>query len=99
MRRSLALAGAAVLLCACPVGAGGPPQHPGEVMAGGVMVKRSELLRRPPAADLGVARFWVVEKKKGVQCLFAEVSGTLPLHFHPDGTHRMYVIEGRLRMT
>lgn len=76
-----------------------PPKHPEEVSAHGVMVKRSELVQKKPDSDLGVARIWVVEKKADVQCLLVEVSGTIPMHFHPDGVHRMYVVEGKLRMT
>src|ERR1700736_6441535 len=76
-----------------------PSKHPEEVSAHGVMVKRSELVQKKPDSDLGVARIWVVEKKADVQCLLVEVSGTIPMHFHPDGVHRMYVIEAKLRMT
>jgi mannose-6-phosphate isomerase-like protein (cupin superfamily) len=63
------------------------------------MVMRSEIVQQKPAADLGGARVWVVEKGKEVQSLLVEVSGTVPMHFHPDGVHRMYVIEGTVRMT
>src|SRR5258708_7216910 len=76
-----------------------PPKHAGEVEAEGLMVKRSEIIKKEPAADLGVARVWIVEKGKDVQSLLVELNGTLPMHFHPDGVHRMYVVEGKLRMT
>lgn len=79
--------------------AASPPKHPDEVAAEGLMLKRSEIVQKTPIVDLGVGRVWVVEKSKDVQCLFVEVSGTIPMYFHPDGTHRMYVIEGKLRMT
>jgi mannose-6-phosphate isomerase-like protein (cupin superfamily) len=77
----------------------GPAKHTGEVKAEGLMVKRAEVMQTKPAADLGVAKVWIVEKGKKVQCLLVEVSGTLPMHFHPDGVHRMYVVEGKLKMT
>jgi len=74
-------------------------KHSDDTPGHGLMVKRGELLKREPDADLGVARIWVVEKGKNVHCWFVEVNGTIPLHFHPDGVHRMYVLEGRLRCT
>lgn len=76
-----------------------PPRHPREVEGKGLMVKRSEITGTAPVADLGVARYWAVEKGKDVWSLLVEVGGTIPLHFHPDGVHRMYVLEGRLRCT
>jgi mannose-6-phosphate isomerase-like protein (cupin superfamily) len=106
MRRSL-LSAAAVALAVLPCvylarvrdDAKDPPKHSGEVEAEGLMVTRSEVVKSKPAADLGVARIWVVEKGKKVQSLLVELTGTLPMHFHPDGVHRMYVVEGRMRMT
>jgi quercetin dioxygenase-like cupin family protein len=73
------------------------PKHPQEVDAEGLMVRRSEIIKTEPVADLLVARYWAVEKGKDVVSLFVEVSGTIPLHFHPDGVHRMYILEGQLR--
>jgi quercetin dioxygenase-like cupin family protein len=108
MRRLLLLAGAAAgLLSLSLVWADHPakidpkatPKHPDEVEAEGLMVKRSEIVKKEPVADLGVARYWAVEKGKEVTCLFVEVTGTIPMHFHPDGVHRMYVLEGKLRCT
>jgi mannose-6-phosphate isomerase-like protein (cupin superfamily) len=76
-----------------------PPKHADEVEAEGLMVKRAEVMEKKPAADLGVAKVWIVEKGTKVQCLLVELSGTLPMHFHPDGVHRMYVVEGKFKMT
>lgn len=76
-----------------------PPKHPREVEAAGLMVRRSEVMRGEPVADLGVARYWAVEKGKDVTSLLVEVGGTVPMHLHPDGVHRMYVLEGKLRCT
>lgn len=76
-----------------------PPKHPQEVEEEGLMVRRADVMKAEPVADLGVARYWAVEKKKDVMCLLVEVSGTIPMHFHPDGVHRMYILEGKLRCT
>jgi quercetin dioxygenase-like cupin family protein len=101
MRRMIFQVGCAVLLTlpTVPGRADGPPRHPQEVEAEGLMVKRSEITGTAPVADLGVARYWAVEKGEHVWSLLVEVSGTIPLHFHPDGVHRMYILEGRLRCT
>jgi quercetin dioxygenase-like cupin family protein len=76
-----------------------PTSKLAEVHEEGLMVKRSAILKTEPVADLGVARYWAVEKKKDVMCLFVEVSGTVPMHYHPDGIHRMYMVEGKMRCT
>jgi mannose-6-phosphate isomerase-like protein (cupin superfamily) len=101
MSRIITQVGCAVLLplFALVGQAHDPPRHPREVEAEGLMVKRSEIIGTDPVADLGVARYWAVEKGEDVWSLLVEVSGTIPLHFHPDGVHRMYILEGRLRCT
>ncbi|MBA4192816.1 MAG: hypothetical protein C0467_33045 [Planctomycetaceae bacterium] len=76
-----------------------PTKHPKEAEGHGLMVRRSEVMKKDPIADLGVARYWAVEKNKDVWSLLVEVTGTIPLHFHPDGVHRMYILEGKLRST
>jgi quercetin dioxygenase-like cupin family protein len=76
-----------------------PPRHPDESEQHGLMVQRSKLMKTKPIADLGVARYWAVEKKKDVMSLLVEVNGTIPMHFHPDGVHRMYILEGKLLCT
>lgn len=101
MRRMIFRVGCAVLLTVPTLSgrADDPPRHPQEAEAEGLMVKRSEITGTAPVADLGVARYWAVEKGEHVWSLLVEVSGTIPLHFHPDGVHRMYILEGRLRCT
>ena len=78
---------------------GQPPKHEKEVEEPGLMVSRSEVMKKDPVADLGVARYWAVAKGKDVWSLLVEVNGTIPLHFHPDGVHRMYILEGKLKCT
>jgi mannose-6-phosphate isomerase-like protein (cupin superfamily) len=95
----LLAAGVAALLPLGSDAADPPPKHPKESDAEGLMVQRSEITKTKPVADLGVARYWAVEQGKDVWSLLVEVSGTIPLHFHPDGVHRMYILEGRLRCT
>jgi mannose-6-phosphate isomerase-like protein (cupin superfamily) len=82
-----------------PGQAPGSSRHPQQVESDGLMVRRSEVKGTAPVADLGVARYWAVDKGKGVWPLLVKVGGPIPLHFHPDGVHRMYVLEGRLRCT
>lgn len=101
MRRIIFQVGYAALLTlpTLPGRADGQPWHPQEVEAEGLMVKRTEITGTAPVADLGVARYWAVEKGEHVWSLLVEVSGTIPLHFHPDGVHRMYILDGKLRCT
>jgi mannose-6-phosphate isomerase-like protein (cupin superfamily) len=97
--RLLLFVGIMVLLPLGSVLAHKPPKHPKEIKEPGLMVKRSEITKTTPLADLGVARYWAVEKAKDVWSLLVEVNGAIPLHFHPDGVHRMYILEGKLRCT
>src|SRR5437773_5901733 len=101
MKRLSLVAGVIALLplSSMPAAAPQPAKHSKEVEAEGLMVKRAEIIKTEPVADLGVARYWAVEKKNDVMSLFVEVNGTIPLHFHPDGVHRMYILEGKLRCT
>jgi quercetin dioxygenase-like cupin family protein len=64
-----------------------------------IRIKRSEVMRNPPSADLGAAKAWIVEKGEGVQSMLVQIDGTIPMHLHPDGVHRMYVIEGKITVT
>ncbi len=99
MKSLMFAAGAVALLSLAPVLGDPPPKHAKESGAEGMMVRRAEITKTVPVADLGVARYWAVEKGKDVWSLLVEVSGTIPLHFHPDGVHRMYILEGKLRCT
>ena len=99
MNRYLPVAAFVIALPLLSAWAESPPKHPKEIEAEGLMVSRSEITKTDPVADLGVARYWAVEKSKDVWSLLVEVNGTIPLHFHPDGVHRMYILEGKLRCT
>lgn len=65
----------------------------------GLMIKRAEVLKRAPDADLGPAQSWVLERTDEVQSMLIRIDGAIPMHTHPDGVHRMYVLEGTLRVT
>ncbi len=100
--KTLSLAFGIVFCWQISVAPAHPPAEsnaPMEAHAEGLMVKRSAIMKTRPVADLGVARYWIMEKKPDVMCLLAEVSGTVPMHFHPDGVHRMYMLEGKMRCT
>ena len=62
----------------------------------GVFVGRDEMRQAPPT-DHGPSVVRVVHETDSVRCLSVDIHGTVPLHYHPDGTHRNYVLEGRLR--
>src|SRR5688572_1040122 len=71
-------------LCAAAVGANFAQRHP--------------TLERPADADLKVAKAWILEKGEA-GAMYVRLHGTLPLHRHPDGAHRIFVLSGRLRLT
>lgn len=98
MQRTL-LMGLVLLLAILNAWAQQPHVRPSGEEKPGLMVRRGEVMKTAPIADLGVARYWAVEKRPDVMSLLVEVDGTIPLHFHPDGIHRMYILEGRLRCT
>ena len=80
------------LACAAP-----PPPAGAPAALEGLLVRRDGVMAAPPATDLGPIKVWVVEKTPDVVSFLIRLDGVLPLHYHPDGVHRMYVIEGRLR--
>jgi mannose-6-phosphate isomerase-like protein (cupin superfamily) len=49
------------------------------------------------AAEVNL-RAWVVEKSTDFGVVLFEVRSTVPLHLHPDGNRRMFVVEGELEM-
>lgn len=64
----------------------------------GVFVAREEMLKARPT-DHGPSVVRIVHETESVRCLCVEIHGTVPLHYHPDGTHRNYILQGRLRFT
>jgi quercetin dioxygenase-like cupin family protein len=64
----------------------------------GFFAPREEVAKARPT-DHGPSVVRVVHETECVRCLSVEICGTVPLHYHPDGTHRNYVISGRLRFT
>ena len=64
----------------------------------GVFVDRDEMREAPPI-DHGPSVVRVIHETDSVRCLCVDIHGTVPLHYHPDGTHRNYVLKGRLRFT
>jgi mannose-6-phosphate isomerase-like protein (cupin superfamily) len=52
----------------------------------------------PLAAVENSLRAWAVERSADFGVVLIEVLGTIPLHLHPDGNRRMFLLEGRVRM-
>lgn len=58
---------------------------------------RTEVTKRPPTVELkDIGRVWSVERSAEVGARLIELVGPIPLHFHPDSTERVFVIEGEL---
>jgi mannose-6-phosphate isomerase-like protein (cupin superfamily) len=59
----------------------------------------ADVMSKPPFVESKNAlRGWVVEKSADFGVVLIEVLGTIPLHMHPDGNRRMFLIEGEMKM-
>ena len=79
------------------VGAAGPesaaPGHNAAVRS------LTEVMAQTPLVEVeGSFRGWAVERSEDFGVVLIEVLGTIPLHMHPDGNRRMFLIEGRMKM-
>ncbi|MBI2895953.1 MAG: cupin domain-containing protein [Deltaproteobacteria bacterium] len=73
--------------------------HPGEVTAPALMTSRADLMKKAPMVDApGVYKIWETEHTPQLSSELIQVYGTVPMHFHPDGSHRLYMIEGEVDM-
>jgi mannose-6-phosphate isomerase-like protein (cupin superfamily) len=64
----------------------------------GVRAIADAMAQPPLAAVENSLRAWAVEKSADFGVVLIEVLGTIPLHLHPDGNRRMFLLEGRVRM-
>ena len=59
----------------------------------------ADVMSKPPFVEAkGIFRGWVVEKSADFGVVLIEVLGTIPMHMHPDGNRRMFLIEGEMKM-
>jgi mannose-6-phosphate isomerase-like protein (cupin superfamily) len=59
----------------------------------------ADVMSKPPFVEAKNSfRAWVVEKSADFGVVLIEVLGTIPLHMHPDGNRRMFLIEGEMKM-
>ena len=69
---------------------------PGEHAA--VRAMADVMSQAPFVQSPGAFRAWVVEKSVDFGVVLIEVNGTIPLHMHPDGNRRMFLLEGAMKM-
>ena len=92
---------AMMLLIAFPLSlgaavAGASPEGAGHAAA---VRAAADVMSQEPLVEIeNAARAWAVEKSADFGVVLIEVTGNIPLHMHPDGNRRMFVIEGGLRM-
>jgi mannose-6-phosphate isomerase-like protein (cupin superfamily) len=56
-------------------------------------------MSQPPLVEIeNSLRAWALEKSEDFGVVLIEVVGTIPLHMHPDGNRRMFLVEGRMKM-
>lgn len=78
---------------AAAAGPGGPAGHHAAVRS------LAEVMAQAPLVEVeGSFRGWAVERSEDFGVVLIEVLGTIPLHMHPDGNRRMFLIEGRMKM-
>ena len=59
----------------------------------------ADVMSKPPFVEAkNIFRGWVVEKSADFGVVLIEVLGTIPMHMHPDGNRRMFLIEGEMKM-
>jgi mannose-6-phosphate isomerase-like protein (cupin superfamily) len=85
---------AVLVLCVQDLAAGASAAEDGVAMR-----HAAEVMSTPPYVDVaGNLRAWVVEKSTDFGVVLFEVRSTVPLHLHPDGNRRIFVVEGELEM-
>lgn len=93
---------------AAPPSASTPPEtsipRPGQagqpLVPEAKLVSAAELMNTTPVVVWDkVGRAWVVEHTGNLSSLLVELTGPLPMHHHPDGDHRIYLIQGDLELT
>ena len=58
-----------------------------------------DVMSQPPLVAVeNSLRAWAVERSEDFGVVLIEVLGQIPLHMHPDGNRRMFVVEGRVKM-
>ena len=85
-----------VLLSAAAAADSRDPVPPGEHAAVRAI---ADVMREPALIEVdGVLRGWLLERSNDFGVVLIEVLGTIPLHMHPDGNRRMFVVDGLVRM-
>lgn len=74
-----------------------PPAVAGEVIGAAIIQRRDEVLRDRGAG--GERHLWPLLRTPEARMNYFEVAARVPLHFHPDADHRLYVLEGSLLVT
>ena len=94
----LALLGGFTICLAAPPESSAPLQ-PGERSGSATIIRRVDVL--PDLSTNGAARggLWPLYSSAEARLNYFAVAGRTPLHFHPDGDHRLYVLEGKVVVT
>lgn len=59
----------------------------------------ADVMKERPFVDAEKSyRGWIIEKSADFGVTLLEVVGTIPLHMHPDGNRRMFLLEGEMKM-
>ncbi len=63
------------------------------------IIHRSAVIRNRDSTNASVMRLWPLYSSPEARMNYVEVSGRTGMHFHPDADHKLYVLEGNVRVT
>jgi quercetin dioxygenase-like cupin family protein len=73
-----------------------PARHPQEVEGTASIIHREDVIRDRGANSQGAMRLWPLHSTPESRMNYVEVAGRSSLHLHPDGDHKLYVLEGNV---
>jgi mannose-6-phosphate isomerase-like protein (cupin superfamily) len=101
-RRVCASLAAAAVLFICSTGIAdepSPARNPQERDGHATIIHRADVIRDTGTNGAGRGHLWPLYSSPEARLNYFEVTGRSEMHFHPDGDHRLYVLEGKVLVT
>ena len=76
-----------------------PARHPAERDGAATLIHRAEVIRDRSPTNPAAVRLWPLLATADVRMNYVEIAGRTGVHFHPDADHKLYVLEGSVRVT
>ncbi len=71
-----------------------PPRHPEEKDGTATLIHRADVLASRNTNSTAPMGLWPLFSSADARMNYVEVRGRSGMHFHPDGDHKLYVLEG-----